>query len=377
MLKIAFITTGFSISEAEHGGASSMHNFICELSKINDIDVSVFALYYPHNRHEYYFYGAKVYSFGHKYGISGFEKLRIWKKCRRKFYEEHEMKKFDMIHSFWSGESGYVASNLSKKYGIPLITSVCGGETASIPSIDYGSGLKFWQKRFVDKTFSRANVINALSNYAADQINEVYKGKYSGKVKILPFGLDEKLFFPNGNLSPSKKLVNIANAVPVKSHIDLFRAFKIVLEKFPDLKLECYGRDDNDLLETLARETGIQSSVTINGYTNYEKLPAVLNISLMYVLSSFHEAQNMSLLEAAFCGVPIVSTLVGSASELTENTVKPGDYKLLAEKIKFVLDNYESEKKKSLSQIPELQKRFSLTNSVNNFADLYRSLMNR
>lgn len=352
-----------------------MHNFIRELSKINEIDVTVFALYYPHNKPEYYFYGAKVYSFGYKYGIGGIAKLSIWKKCSRKFYIEQELKKFDIIHSFWSGESGYLASKLSKKYGIPLITTVCGGETAAIPEISYGSRLKFWQKRFVKSTFRQASIINALSNYAAAQINEAYKNKYSGKIKILPFGLDEKLFFPNRNSLPAKKLINIANAVPVKAHADLFRAFKIVLEKFPDLKLECYGRDDNNVLASLAASCGIEKNVVLYGYTKYEKLPSILNDSLIYVLSSLHEAENMSLVEAAFCGVPLVSTRVGLAAELTENTVPPADYKALALKINFVLNNYEIEKQNSVAKIPELNKKFSLGNTVSNFVELYKSMI--
>jgi glycosyltransferase involved in cell wall biosynthesis len=96
---------------------------------------------------------------------------------------------------------------------------------------------------------------------------------------------------------------------------------------------------------------------------------------LLYVLSSLHEAENMSLVEAAFCGVPVVSTRVGSAAELTDYKVTPGNYRELAEKIIFVLDNYESERKKSLAKIQELHKKFSLGNSVTRFGELYRSLI--
>jgi hypothetical protein len=38
------------------------------------------------------------------------------------------------------------------------------------------------------------------------------------------------------------------------------------------------------------------------------------------------------------------------------------------------MENYESEKKKSLAKIPELHKKFSLGNTVSRFVELYRSL---
>lgn len=374
MIRLAVITTGFSKDKTDYGGASSIHNFIKELSLNSEIQITVFALYYPLNGEPYNFYNVKVYPFGNSRQNSKLDKYKIWKRCKEKFTEEHSKNKFDLIQSLWAGESGYVASKLSKKLNIPLISTICGGELAGIKEINYGSQLKFWQKYFIKKTFEQSHSIVCLSDYIADKVKSVYGSKYEPKLKILPFGVDEKIFFPD-NKPSSKKLINIANAVPVKSQTDLFKAFKIVLGKFPDFILECYGRDDNNYLMEIASELGLQNNVHLNGFIDYEKIPEALNTADCFVLSSLYEAQNTSIIEAAFCGLPIVSTKVGCAEDVTEHLVEPGNYLSLAKKIKYVLENLESEKEKSKVKLPALLAKYSLNTSSQRFIGLYRSVL--
>lgn len=376
MLRIAIITTGFSKGEADYGGASSMHNFIRELSLNNNVDVTVFALYYPYDRPEYEFYNSKVFSFGSKAVLSKAAKINTWRKCRIKFEMEHTLDRFDIIHSFWSGESGYIGARLSKRLGIPLITTICGGEIANIPQINYGSQLKFWQKYFVKKTFEHAKIIVALSDYIAGKMKDVYDGRFVNKVKVNPFGVDEKLFYPTGRKTGTGKLVNIAGAVPVKSHKDLFKALKIVNAKFPGYTLDCYGKDENGALEQLAKDFGVSDIVRLNGFIDYEKIPGALNDGDIYVLSSLWEAGNMSIVEAAFCGLPVVSSDVGPARELIAYLADAGDYQTLAEKIIYVIENLDDEKQKSIAKIESLRKTFALKNSVNNFLNLYYNFQN-
>lgn len=376
MLRIAFITTGFSRDEADYGGASSMHSFIRELSLNNNVAVTVFALYYPYDRPEYEFYNSKVFSFGSKAVLSKAAKINTWRKCRIKFEKEHTLDRFDIIHSFWSGESGYIAARLSKRLGIPLITTICGGEVAKIPRINYGSQLKFWQKYFVKKTFEQAKIIIALSDYIAGKMKGVYNGRFVNKVKVIPLGVDEKLFYPSASKLPTGKLVNIAGAVPVKSHKDLFKALKIVNGKFPGYTLDCCGEDENRSLEQLAKDSDVRDIVTLNGFIDYEKIPGILNDADIYVLSSLYEAENLSIVEAAFCGLPVVSTDVGSARELTTHLADAGDYQKLAEKIIYVIENIDNEKQKSLAKIAALRGKFSLKSSVNNFLSIYKNFQN-
>lgn len=350
-----------------------MHNFIKQLSLSEGIDVTVFALYYPYNRAEYGFYNAKVFSFGKNTAPGTFGKLRSWRKCEAKFKREHSNRKFDIVHSLWSREAGFIAARLSRKLKIPMITTVSGGEAADLPQINFGSQVHNLEKYFVEKSFEQAESIITLSDYITAKVNTIYKNRFQDKIKTLPFGVDEEMFYPVDD-KRSMKLINIANAVPVKAHSDLFKAMKIVIGKYPEYTLECYGRDDKDILKALAEESEVSASVRLNGFTPYKKTPDALNNADIYVLSSLYEAENMSILEAAFCGLPVISTGVGIAPEITTHLAEAGDYKMLAQKIVYAIENYEDEKIKSLEKIPGLQKRFSLKNCTDNYIELYKSL---
>ena len=373
--RIAWITTGFSKDDNDTGGAAAIHNLARELSLKDNIELTIFSLYYPLNQPEYKFYKAKVFSFAGKKAHKKIDKPGMWKECIKKFNDEHRTKPFDLIHSMWAGESGNVAAKLAKKHKIPLIVNICGGELAEIKEINYGSRLKYWQKKFVDTSLNSADKIVSGSDYITDKIEEYYGAKAKNKTVKIPFGADEKIFIPENRRGNKKySIINIANAVPVKSHETLFRAMRIVNEKYPEAELNIFGHDDKGILRKLASETGIEGCIKINNFTGHEQVAKMLNDSGIFVLSSLYESQNMSIIEAALCGLPVVSTDVGAAREVTEHIIKPGDYKELAIKILNVIDNYETEKEKSVMKIKQLINKYSLSVSVNAFAKLYSDL---
>jgi glycosyltransferase involved in cell wall biosynthesis len=78
----------------------------------------------------------------------------------------------------------------------------------------------------------------------------------------------------------------------------------------------------------------------------------------------------MSIIEAAFCGLPVVSTAVGAAPEITKNIVKPGDYNSLAEKIIEVIQD-------PVSNYHDLSEKFSIEKCAGRFYETYLSLVQR
>ncbi len=375
-MKVAWITTGFSKDENDYGGAAAIHNLARELSLRGEIELVIFSLYYPVNQPEYNFFKAKVYSFARTENISKLEKFRLWKRCRKKFEEEHSKKPFDIIHSIWAGESGYIASRLGKKYNIPFIANICGGELAEIREINYGSRLKFWQKTFVSIALESADKIIAGSDYIIEKISSYYGLDIINKTVKIPFGVDENMFFPAKQKSRNRfpVIIAIGSAVEVKAYNVLLRAIEIIKQKYPDVLLVVCGRDDKGKLKNIVNGMNLNNNVEIKGFVDYTKIPDALNNSDIFVLSSLYESQNLSLIEASFCGLPVVSTRVGIADEVTEHLSSPGEAEGLAAKIINVIDNYKKESEKALSKISKLKENFSLNNSVNRFIELYKTL---
>ena len=150
---------------------------------------------------------------------------------------------------------------------------------------------------------------------------------------------------------------------------------KIVIEKYPGIMLECYGRDNKNILPKLAEKFNVTGNVKVNGFIDYENVTKVFNKKSIFVLSSLYESQNMSLIEAAFCGVPLISTNVGIAGEITENIAEAGNYQSLAEKIIYVIENYANEKQKALSKREKIVNKYSLKNTTTGFIQLYKMLI--
>lgn len=375
-LRIAWITTGFAAKVGDHVGIASIHDLAKYLSQQSGIDLTVFALYHPVSKEPLNFCNSLVYSGktdgGYFSDTGKFQKLGSFKRILSLFKKEHTKKPFDIIHSIWAGESGFTAAYLSKKYCIPLIVNICGGELADFPEINYGSRTKPLQKYFVTKALNTADVIVASCDFISEKVNHYYGSEIFSKVRKLPFGVDETLFRPPISVKPINPakpvLLNIAGFSPVKAHKDLFAALKIVKQKYPGVMLECCGYDEKNMLKDLAAQTGLSQNVNIRGFVDHNDLPHLMHNSDVYVLSSLYESQNISLIEASFTGLPVVSTDVGIAKELTPLISQPGDPVSLAQNIFKAIESPNM-------NYPGIREKFSLKTCSEKFIDLYHSII--
>lgn len=374
IINAAWVISGFYSDENDFGGAAAIHLLAKELSKDPDIKITVFALYHPHLIREFSLYNIKVLTLN-QYPpdkLNRIGKLKAWRLFHKKFSEENKIEKFDIIHSFWAGEPGYNASVASKKHGIPLIANICGGELAAYPEINYGQQLKKTQKYFIDKTMNAAGAVVCGSDFIASKAVDIYGKKIKSKIVNIAFGVDTAIFSGEQKISKVNKkkpvLINIAHAVPVKAHNDLLSALSIAAKQYPDIILNVYGNDPDDLIISAAEKKGVRKNVRIHGFVEYQKIPAALKNSDVFVLSSVYESQNMAMLEAAFLGLPVVSTDVGVAAEITPYISKPGDIKTLAENIIKAIEAPEPVYK-------NLHERFSLKSSAKKYKELYEKFL--
>ena len=378
-MRVAWIITGFAKDESDLNGAPSIHNLAKEISLLPGINLDIYSFYYPVNKSHYKYYNANVYGFAEEISISKISKYFLWKKAVKKFTAEYKKEKYDLIHSLWAGESGNIASHLAKKFKIPFIAQVCGGELAQIKDINYGSRLNFRQRLFINRSFKSADKIVIGSEFLRILVQKYYGDLIYKKLVCIPFGVDENKFYNKNTLNVQKniKLINVANAVPVKNHLMLVKAFKIVKEKYPDAELSVYGKDAEERIDEISHYLNLNGSVHSMGFIDHNSLPDKLNASDVFLLTSLYEAQNVSALEAAFCGVPVVGTNTGILPEITGNIVNSNDPADFADGIIKVLGNLESEKIKSLGKINNLISEYSLKSVTAKFIKLYGELISK
>lgn len=173
------------------------------------------------------------------------------------------------------------------------------------------------------------------------------------QVTVIPNGVDLNYFTPTGEhlrvewgLAPDTPTYGIVAALrPEKNHRRFLRVARRIEEVLPLARGFIVG--DGALraeLEAEAKRLGIDRSVTFTSAVY--NIPAVWHTLQVAVLTSDNivETLPMTLIEAAACGVPAISTDVGAVRDIvldgeTGFVVPTDDEPLLAERILYLLQH--------------------------------------
>ncbi len=134
---------------------------------------------------------------------------------------------------------------------------------------------------------------------------------------------------------------------PLKDQSSLIDAFAFLNKKGFDYSAVLVGRNldnNNNVLVSKIKENGLTDRIILLGERN--DIPAVMNGIDLFVLSSLSEAFPNVLNEAMACGTPCVSTNVGDASFILDNTgwvVSPKDPKAIANAVFEAADEKQSD----------------------------------
>ena len=205
-----------------------------------------------------------------------------------------------------------------------------------------------------------ADIIVANSNAGAESHRQIFQ-RPSGDYRVVHNGVNIERFRPLDGTGIRQEL-GIPLQIPVvgafanfkmqKNHSMLFKAFKLVLESFPEARLLLVGDQPTDSrgrlaqyisqLDHLVDELGIRSQCIFLGHQkNTEHLYPACDVT---VLSSLHEGTPNVLLESMACGVPPIATRVcDNDYVIKENEVgylvTVGDEAEMAHRIKLLLHN--------------------------------------
>lgn len=122
------------------------------------------------------------------------------------------------------------------------------------------------------------------------------------------------------------------------------QALKILVKKYPKIKIEFLGAGDKTLLMNIAQRLGITENVCFKGTlpSGIEVLKWMDSLDIL-LIPSFQEGLPRALIEAMSRGCPAVGAKTGGIPELIREEVihNPGDATKLAQDIEKIIENKE------------------------------------
>lgn len=176
-----------------------------------------------------------------------------------------------------------------------------------------------------------------------------------------------------------KKIVCLANLRAQKDHINLLKAFKLIVENYTDWTLHLVGMDLNDLysqrIRAFIKTNNLKNHVFLYGSCSDTEF--ILKQSTIGVLASKSEGLPIALLEYGLAKLPVVITNVGEcdsvvSDELSGIVVLPCNEKELATGILRLIENKELRQLVSENLKNEVNLKYSQKIYIKKLLSIYK-----
>jgi glycogen synthase len=213
--------------------------------------------------------------------------------------------------AFFGVPSGPVAWLLKKLFRIPYIVSLRGGDVPGFRPYDFRLYHRL-AAPFLRVIWRNAAAVVANSG-GLRQMAHAFDPRF--EIPVIPNGIDLDLYKTEGRDWTSPRLLSAGRIVHQKGLDLAMRA----LGGLKDLHWEWHIAGDGPqrpVLQSLARELGIEDHVHFLGWQSREQLMQCYRQANMFVFPSRHEGMPNALLEAMASGLPVVASCIAGNEEL-------------------------------------------------------------
>jgi glycosyltransferase involved in cell wall biosynthesis len=227
--------------------------------------------------------------------------------------------RFNLLHVHWVIPQGLSSAVLPASITIPKLLTAHGGDVFASTS-----GVRKAIVRFV---VERHDAITVNSTAMAEAVEDL-TGRDS---TVIPMGVDLQRFSSAPNRKPfdsasSTQILFVGRLAEKKGVEYLIRAMPQIRSAIPGARLKVVGDGPRrEMLEREAVSAGVSESVTFEGARPNSELPDYYNNADLFVAPSViaesgdTEALGVVLLEAAGCGLPIISTRIGGIGDVVRD----------------------------------------------------------
>jgi len=314
-MRIALFFPGFS-QTANDWAIPAMQLLACRLARRHD--VHVFSLRYP-AAGRYRFCGLTHHAAGGgtRTGAASFS---VWRQAIQAVIGQHRRAPFDLLHAFWVDEPGLVAVIAGAMLRRPVVASAAGGEMVYFNDFEYGTWGSPLRRLIVRLVLRTAALVTAGSAYQRDLC--LARGAPAERVQLAPLGIDSQRFTPEEPPAwDYPTIVQAGSLAPVKNQALLLKALARIHERLPAVRLLLAGNGPLEpALREQTRRLDIAGLVHWAGRVPFPEMPGFYRRGHLYLQTSRHESQGMSVLEAMACGLPALGTPVGVLPEVAAYT---------------------------------------------------------
>jgi glycosyltransferase involved in cell wall biosynthesis len=288
-------------------------------------DLHVLVLDYYEEPCTYPLLGATVHDLGRVRGLAGTRRYLIARRLARAL---RACGPFDVLHAYWGLPA--IAAVRAAPRELPIVVTLDSGELVRLDDIGYGLQRRAIDRRALAGALGRAAAITVPTHFMANLMR--HRGRLP---RIVPMGVDRAAFpLKESSDGPPWRLVRVGSINPVKDCATLLRAFAAVVRHEPRVTLDIAGEDTlAGAMRQLADSLRLGDRVVFHGLQPTDRIARLYAGAHLNVVSSRHESANVTVLEAACCGLPTVGTNVGYVADWQPEralAVPPADPEALA-----------------------------------------------
>jgi len=288
----------------------------------------------------------------------------------QQYINKHQIQ---IIHSHlpWSG---FLARLLHRKISIPLIYTEHNIQER------YHFATKFLNKI----SFNQQSLALGVSKDVTRSIKQFIDPKIPVKTLVngvntekFKFNIEKRKEIRNLYSIPQQAIVvgNVAVFREQKGLLDWLQAFKLLLEKQPDVYglLVGAGPKEEEIKDTI-QKLGLKERVILAGLQ--KDTISYFSAMDVFMMSSHFEGLPIALLEAMSMQCAVVSTKAGGVTEVVIDNesgllCEISDTEVMAEKVNFLISDASVLNKYKLAARERVSKEFSLRNMVDSLEKIY------
>lgn len=298
----------------------------------------------------------------------------------------------DVIHIQMLMGIGQSAMRFGNKFGIPIVST-----NHAIPEnlmdnlrllAPVSRPINYMIKAYGARFHSKADYVTMPTQSAIDMLG-------AGERITLPMepvsnGIDLSRFSPGVAPDSLYKKFKLPKTAPIVTYVGrldaekhlpvLLRAFVRVQAAIPDAHLLIVGDGTERVnLVAMARELGIDTSVTLTGRVSDEDLEQLHRVGTVFTMPSPAELQSIATLEAMASGQPVVAVDAGALKELCQDQrngylCEQDDDVMIADGIIAIVSDQEVQKKMSNESLA-IAKTHDLQTTLKRFEAIYSGLL--